>query len=201
MSRIGILGGTFNPIHIGHLMLAEWAADAAILDQVWLIPAGTPCWKTDETILPASQRLQMVKLALDGNHKLKCMDLEVRKEGYSYSYETMEALKQQFPEHHFYFIVGSGCLFTLENWKCPERLFQSCTILAACRGNTPFRELELKRAQLLERFQGDILLMRFPDLSLSSTEIRERIKNHESVKYMVPDKVIQYIREKRCYYE
>lgn len=201
MSKIGIMGGTFDPIHIGHLMLAEWAADAAELEQVWLIPTGQSYMKADRSILPGNERLHMVRLAIEENDRLKCLDLEIKREGYTYSYETVEELHELYPEHQFYFIEGADCLFTMENWKCPERLLAGCTILAAVRGDVSIQKLEEKRTELLARYGGEIQLIPFLQISISSTEIRRRLSCGESVRYMVPDKVLQYIQHKGLYHE
>lgn len=201
MRKIGVMGGTFDPIHIGHLLLAEWALDAADLEQVWLIPTGRSYMKAERNILPGYERLHMTRLAAEGNSRLQCLDLEIKREGCSYSYETMEQLKNLYPETEFYFIIGADCLFTMENWKCPEKLFDSCTILAAVRGDVSLSELEAKRTELQTRFDAEILLMPFMQMSISSTEIRNRLKCGKSVRYMVPDNVLQYIYEKRFYHE
>ena len=200
MSKIGIMGGTFDPIHIAHLMLAEWAADAAGLEQVWLIPTGQSYMKFDRSIQPGNERLHMVRLAIDGNDRLKCLDLEIKRGGYTYSYETIEELHELYPEHQFYFIEGADCLFTMENWKCLERLLAGCTILAAVRGDVSFQKLEEKRIELLARYGGEIQLIPFLQVSISSTEIRRRLSCGESVRYMVPDKVLQYIQQKGLYH-
>lgn len=201
MRKIGIMGGTFDPIHVGHLMLAEWAADAVKLDQVWFIPTGQSYMKSDRKILPGQERLYMTELAVAGNSRLKCLDLEIRRTGYTYSYETMEQLKAQYPDDKFYFIEGADCLFTMENWKCPERLLASCTILAAARGSASIEQLDQKRTELLEKYGGEILLIPFMQLDISSTDIRERLREGRSVRYMVPDKVLTYIEEKGFYRE
>ena len=117
MRKIGILGGTFNPIHIGHLMLSEWAMDAAGLDEIWMIPAGQPYKKAEETILPGQERLHMVELAVLGNKRISCLDLEIKRKGYTYTYETLEELKSRFYDAEYYFILGADCLFSLEEWK------------------------------------------------------------------------------------
>lgn len=201
MSKIGIMGGTFDPIHIGHLMLAEWAADAAGLEQVWLIPTGQSYMKADRNIQPGNERLHMVRLAIEGNDRLKCLDLEIKRGGFTYSYETIEELHELYPEHQFYFIEGADCLFTMENWKCPERLLAGCTILAAVRGDVSVQKLEEKRIELLARYGGEIQLMPFLQISISSTEIRRRLSCGESVRYMVPNKVLQYVQQKGLYHE
>lgn len=201
MRKIGVMGGTFDPIHVGHLLLAEWAIDAIGLDQVWIIPTGHSYMKADRQILPGSERLHMAELAVEGNERLKCLDIEVVRDGYTYSYETMEQLKRLYPEDCFYFIEGADCLYSMENWKYPERLLASCTILAAVRGDAVLQELETKKTDLLNRFGGSIQLMPFMQMSISSTEIRERLKQGKSVRYMVPDKVLTYILEKGFYHE
>lgn len=201
MRKIGVMGGTFDPIHVGHLMLAEWAADAADLDQVWFIPTGRSYMKNDREILPGRERLRMTELAVAGNSRLKCLDLEIERGGYTYSYETMEQLKAQYPSDTFYFIEGADCLLTMENWKCPERLLASCTVLAAMRDGASKEQLEEKRAELLEKFGGDIRLISFPQLDISSTGIREMLRKGASVRYMIPDSVRTYIEEKGFYRE
>ena len=201
MRKIGIMGGTFDPIHIGHLLLAEWARDAGKLDEVWFVPTGQSYMKSDRDVLPAMERLHMVRMAVDGNSHLKCCDLETRREGYTYSYETMEQLKLLYPQDKFYFIVGADCLLSMENWKCPERLFASCTILGTVRGDVPMEELETKKEELKNRFNADIMLIPFLQLSISSSNIRERVSECISIRYMVPDNVAAYIEEKGFYRE
>lgn len=113
MSRIGIMGGTFNPIHIGHLMLAEQALESTHLDQVWMIPTGCSYLKTKEgiTILPGTERYDMVQLAIADNDRFRCLDIEIKRPGNSYSYETMEQLHREYPEHLFISSVGlTACL-------------------------------------------------------------------------------------------
>lgn len=113
MSRIGIMGGTFNPIHIGHLMLAEQALESAHLDQVWMIPTGCSYLKTKEgiTVLPGTERYDMVQRAIADNDRFRCLDIEIKRPGNSYSYETMELLHREYPEHLFISSVGlTACL-------------------------------------------------------------------------------------------
>lgn len=201
MRRIGIMGGTFDPIHVGHLMLAQWALDALSLDEVWLIPTGMSYMKASRQILPGEERLYMTELAIRDNARFKCLDLEVRREGYTYSYETLEELRSRYPEDDFYFIVGADCLFAIEEWKFPERIFGCCTLVAAVRGESNLSKMEIKRLELMQKFcpRREIVLLPFISMSLSSTEIRERVRQGKSVRYLVTDSVLAYIMEKGFY--
>lgn len=199
MKRIGIMGGTFNPIHIGHLMLAECTRDEFSLDQIWLIPTACSYMKKQEDILAPKERYHMAELAVSDNEKMRCLDLEIRRGGYTYSYETMEELGKSFPETEFFFLVGADCLFSMESWKCPQRLFQSCQIIAAVRENADMGKMEAKKQELSKAFGARIHLFAFRNIELSSTEIRERIRFGKSIRYLVPDRVISYIEEKGFY--
>lgn len=201
MRKIGYLGGTFDPIHIGHLMLAEWAVSAMNLEEVWFIPTGQSYMKTDHYVLPGAERLRMVELAVEGNSKFKCLDIEILRQGFTYTYETMEELKSEHPDTEFYFIQGADCLFALDSWKYPDRILQSCTVLAAARGDADLNCLESKRRELLNKYGGNIILLPFMQLSISSSEIRERVSEGKSIRYMVPDSVLEYIEDKGFYRE
>lgn len=199
--KIGIMGGTFNPIHIGHLTLGQWAMNELNLDEVWFIPTGISYQKEKLQVLPGEERLHMTELAIADNVAFKCLDMEVKREGYTYSYETMEQLKRQYPEDTFYFIVGADCLFAIENWKYPEKIFESCILAAAIRGKASLGEMEKKKTQLEARFNGKVVLFPFSKLEISSTEIRSRVHEGKSIEHMVPEKVKKYIEEKGFYRE
>ena len=198
MRKIGILGGTFNPVHVGHLMLAECARDTIGLDEVWFIPTGQSYKKND---LPGEERLNMVQMAIAGNPAFCCLDLEIRRGGYTYTYETIEQLRDMYPGEEFYFIAGADCLETIEQWKCPERIFKGCTLAAAVRGHSCMEEMERLKGELVERFCARIILLPFLEMSLSSTQIRERVRKGQSIRYLVPDSVSDYIKEKGFYRE
>ena len=206
MSRIGIMGGTFNPIHIGHLMLAECAREELSLDEVWFIPTGCSYMKEKQLMrgngmpLP-EERLEMTELALENTPSFRCHDIEVKRAGNTYTYETLEELKRVNPEHQFFFIFGADCLYTIESWKEPERIFAACDIVAAVRGDSSLDAMEEKIAQLRHNYGARITLLPFRNLEISSTEIRERVKEGKSIRYMTPGRVISYIREKGFYSE
>lgn len=199
MQKVGIMGGTFNPIHLGHLMLAESAREEFALDEIWLLPTGCSYMKRDAGVLEPEERFFMASLAAADNEKMRCLDIEIKRCGYTYSYETMEALKKLYPETEFSFLMGADCLFTMESWKHPERLLQCCRIIAAVRDDASFSEMEEKRLYLMEKYHADIVLFSFRQIAISSTDIRERVRLGKSIRYLVPDKVLAYIEEKGFY--
>lgn len=199
MNRAGILGGTFNPIHMGHLMLAEQAMEAVGLDEVWLLPSGVSYMKSGQDILPAEERLYMTQLAAAENVRFRCDDTEVRKPGASYTCETLEQLKQEHPETELFFIVGADCLFSIEYWREPERIFAACTLIAAMRGECSEKEMTDKKHQLEQRFGAKIILLPFFHVEISSTQIRESVACGRSIHSLVPESVCAYIEEKGFY--
>ncbi|MBE7043814.1 MAG: nicotinate-nucleotide adenylyltransferase [Ruminococcaceae bacterium] len=201
MKKIGIMGGTFNPIHIGHLILADRAKDDFGLDEVWIIPTGCSYMKKDIDVLPGEERYHMVLLAAKDKPWMKCLDVEIKHSGYTYSYETLEQLKETYPENEFYFIFGADCLFSIECWKCPERIFDACQVIAAVRNDSSTEEMQQKKIELEQKFGAKIELYSFPRLEISSTELRERIRLGKSVSYMIPEQVISYIAKKGFYKE
>lgn len=199
MEKIGIMGGTFNPIHIGHLLLAQWAMEEAGLDRVLFMPTGNSYLKDKTEMLSGAERLAMTRLAVQDREGFLCSDMEVKRGGNTYTYETLEALRRVYPQTKLYFLVGADCLFSIENWYCPEKIFKQCVLLAASRGGTPIIELEEKRRELAEKYGADILLVTFPNIEISSTDIRRRCREGKSIQYLVPDCVREYILARRLY--
>ncbi len=202
MRRIGIMGGTFNPIHIGHLMLAECAREELSLEAVWFIPTGHSYMKSnnkgDREPAPA-ERLEMTRLAVEGNPYFRCLDIEIQREGNTYTYETLEELNRLYPDTDFYFIFGADCLYGIENWKEPGRIFAACEIVAAVREDFAVADMWDKIAQLQKRYDARIHFLPFREMELSSTDIRDRLCQGKSIRYMVPEQVSNYIEEKGFY--
>lgn len=199
MSKIGILGGTFNPIHIGHLILAQYAYDFASLDEVWIMPTGFSYLKKDDPVPDGKIRFAMVEKAVQDIDYFKASDIEVLRSGYTYTYETLEYLHVTYPQHEFFLIFGADCLFSMEKWKNIQSLFDQCTVIAAIRGNVSGEEMELKKEELRMKYHANILLMPFKQIDISSTEIRERIRNKKSARFLVPDAVLNYINDNNLY--
>lgn len=199
IKKIGIMGGTFNPIHMGHLLLAEEARQVFCLDEVLFMPCGNPYMKAS-SLLPSGQiRAEMTYLAIQANPFFTLSLAEVEREGATYTYETLRQLRAKEPDSEFYFMIGADNLFSIEHWKNAEEIMESCILIAADRGEKTEAELEEKVKELKERFHADIRLLPLRKLDISSTEIRARIKRGDSVRYMVPDDVISYIKDKGLY--
>lgn len=193
------MGGTFNPIHYGHLLLAEQALEAFRLDTILLIPSGNSYMKKQDEIASASHRLAMTKLAVEGNPHFTVSDMDMRRSGASYLKDTLLELKANEPNTEFYFLFGADNLFEIEYWKDPAFLFRECTFLLAARGDYDVQTIRLKIEDLEHRFHARIELLPERKIDLSATEIRNRIRNHQSVRYMLPESVIQYIEDNHLY--
>lgn len=203
IQKVGILGGTFDPIHMGHLIVAQEALDFYGLDRVVLMPSGHSYFKDHREgpgVLPPDDRLYMTQLAADENPKFICSSLEVERSGNTYTYETLEELRQSYPGREFYFIVGADTIMSIRSWREPQRLFDSCTILSALREDevSP-ADFEREREALMRDFGASILTLRIPNIGISSTDIRRRVKDKRSIHYLVPNPVEQYIMKKGLY--
>lgn len=197
--RVGIMGGTFNPIHIGHLIIAELAYEAYNLDEVLFVPSGISYMKDMAEVLDAKKRVHMTGLAIEDNPHFALSTIEIDRDGNSYSYETLETLRKQNPNTEYYFLVGSDTLFALETWKHPEILLPSCTILVAVRNGVPMDEMKEHAKYLEEKFGGRIELLTTPNIEISSTEIRNKLAQNKDVKYFVPDTVLDFIHKYNLY--
>jgi len=198
--KIGIMGGTFDPIHNGHLMLGRYARDLYELDEIWFMPNGTPPHKTSDSIESQTRhRVEMVRRAIQDEERFVLELYEVERKEVNYSYLTMEHFCDRYPNYEFYFIIGADSLFAIEKWKCPERLLKTCTILAAYRDGKKQSEMEEQISYLNEKFDADVRLLSTPDVDISSTDIRELIKEDKKIENMVPSTVLAYIKENHLF--
>lgn len=188
----GVLGGTFDPIHIGHLLLGEAAREELLLDKVIFIPAGNQWRKeqVDRDIAPAEHRLGMVRLAIAGNPAFEASAIEIEREGPSYSVDTLAALRGEMPDARLWFIVGADALADMPNWYESERIFELASVCVAGRPGEDERTTA---------FRDRVTWLEMPEIEISSTAIRERVKSGRSVRYMVPDGVRDYISEHGLY--
>ena len=195
--KIGIMGGTFDPIHNGHLMLGEYAARQFRLQKVWFLPNGNPPHKSGE--ISIRHRIEMVKLALEGHDRFELNLYEAEKGTVSYSYDTIRNLNELYPEHEFYFIIGADSLFSIETWKCPQNLLSDCTILAACRDEKDQSQVQEQIDYLKKKYQTGIELLLTPMMDVSSSDIRQMVQYGMDISSLVPPGVKEYIHEHRLY--
>lgn len=200
--KIGILGGTFDPIHTAHLIIAEAARDAFSLDEVLLMPSGHSYLKDDrvQKVLPPEIRFEMARLAAEDNPHFTASDFEILREGNTYTSETLRALRELHPQDRFYFIVGADSVRSILTWKNPRVIFESCTLLAAIREDgVPTGEFLKAVDNLRSEYAADIHILEIPAIGISSTDIRNRVKSGRTIHYLVPDKVERYIIETGIY--
>ncbi len=200
--KIGIMGGTFDPIHNGHMMLAEYAYKSFELDEVWFMPNGQPPHKDPDAIeTTGKERLDMVKLAISSYKEYRLEPYEVLQEKTCCTYSTMEHFKESYPEYDFYFIIGADSLQMLDTWVHPERIFPTCTLVATCRDDMNTQKaIEDRIQELKANYQEvDIQFMKTPMIPLSSSELRKKLKNRMSVEKDLPKSVYEYIMEHKLY--
>lgn len=199
MKKIGIIGGTFNPIHIGHLMLGEWVRESLGLHQILYVPTGCSYTKNTNEIRSGAERLHMVNLAIKENPYFASDDIEINREGNTYTYETMVELKKRNPENQYYFVVGADCLFSIESWKCPDKIFENCTLVVVNRNGIREKDFFEKKKELEQKYSICIEYVSFPQIDISSTKIRENCRKEMSIRYMVPKEVEEYIISHNLY--
>jgi nicotinate-nucleotide adenylyltransferase len=197
--KIGIIGGTFNPVHIGHLILAENAYDSLKLTKVVFMPTGHSYLKDPSTILEADLRLKLINASISGNDHFESSDYEIRKPGNTYTSETLSELNELHPDSLLYFIIGEDSIYNIESWHEPEVIFKNCVLVVAPRGHEPDEKLLAIKKHLEEGYGAHIELLDTPDIDISSTMIRERINTGRSIKYYVPDCVADIIFSEGLY--
>ena len=198
--RIGIMGGTFDPIHIGHLILGETAYHQFQLDKILFMPAGNPPHKqARENRATDRQRVDMVRLAIASNPHFSLSLEEMHREGYTYTYRTLERLKKQNPDTEYYFILGADSLYTFDEWREPGRILGACTILVGTRNHTSDEKLDRAIQHLEKKYQGNIQKLESLNIDISSKVIRSWIEEGRSLAYYVPDQVIDYIEKNKIY--
>jgi nicotinate-nucleotide adenylyltransferase len=186
------MGGTFDPIHLGHLRAAETAREELGLDRVSFVPARTPPHRPGPLSSPLD-RFAMVALATAGNPRFEASDLELRRDGPSYTVDTVIALREERPEDEVVVIVGSDTFPEMATWKDPERLFALCTVAVVVRPG------QAGEAAPAPRSRGRVEEVAGPSLAVSSTEIRQRVREGRSIRYLVPEAVADYIAKQGLY--
>ncbi len=186
---VGLLGGTFDPPHLGHLILAQAACESLNLERVVFIPALIQPHKQDRPVTPANLRLEMLRLAVNGDPRFAVSEMEIARGGVSYTIDTIRGMELEYPESDLYLIIGADNVADIDTWKDPEEIFTRCRVAAANR----------KGYRLTGRFADRIRMFDIPEIDISSSEIRNRLKIGRSIRYLVPAPVEEFIKARGLY--
>lgn len=198
--RVGIMGGTFDPIHIAHLILGECAYEQFKLDTVLFMPSGNPPHKTERRDGASDkERLEMTALAVKDNPHFEVDSEEMLRLGLTYTNDTILNLKRQHPDTDYYFIIGGDSLMAFDTWKNPEIICQNCTLLAAVRDDLERSVMEEKIASLKKAYGARIYLLYSPNIDISSSQLREWYREKRSLRYYIPDSVLEYMEQHHVY--
>lgn len=194
--KTGIMGGTFNPIHNGHLFLASKSFEMLELDKVLFIPSGNSYMKTN--VLTAQKRVDMVRLAIEPYQQFELSLIEVEREGNSYTCDTLEYLTIENPDTCYYLIMGADSLFQIERWRHPEKIFSFSKIVCTVRDSYDIDKI-MQKGKQLNILGADIIYLNIPKIDISSTDIRAKVKKQLSIKEYVPGSVADYIQQEHLY--
>jgi len=199
--KTGILGGTFDPVHTGHIMVADVVKDELGLTDVVFMPAGKPWLKAGASVLPAEHRLNMVRMAIAGKSCFKASTMEIERKGPTYSVDTMAEMRREIDDKdELFFIIGWDNLMELPRWHQPERLISLCRLVAVPRVGFPFPDLASIEASIPGISQRVIMLDK-PQIDISASAIRQRVRQGLSISHLVPEAVEKYIKENGLYRE
>ncbi|MHB9035175.1 MAG: nicotinate-nucleotide adenylyltransferase [Armatimonadota bacterium] len=197
ITRLGVMGGTFDPIHVGHLILAEQAREKFGLDRVLFITAADPPHKTNNEITQVLHRHQMACLAVEGNSNFECSTIEIEREGTSYTIDTLRQIRGLYNAGvDVYLLVGADEAATFMDWRDPYGIQKLATVVVA---NRPGQEVADVLRLLPEDFASKVAPLQMPGVDISSTDLRERVRSGKSIRYLVPESVEQYILSNNLY--
>lgn len=197
--KYAIMGGTFNPIHTGHIQAAHAALDSGYFDGVWFMPSGNPPHKSEDQLISKEHRYRMVQLSIEDEPLFHLSDLEMNREGHVYSVDTFDILKSNRPDDKFYLIIGTDSLLDLEKWYDYKRLLTNCSFVVVDRGGYDSEILKGKIKYYSDNYGTDILKISMTRIELSSSQIRDKIRSGASIDAMTPAKVIDYINLHNLY--
>jgi nicotinate-nucleotide adenylyltransferase len=187
MKKVGILGGTFNPPHNGHLLIANEVLNELDLDEIWFMPNGEPPHKKKSDYVSDEDRLNMLNLAIRGNDKFRIETIELERIGPSYTVDTMKLINKSYKDSHFFFIIGADMIEYLPKWRNIDELVKLVQFVG------------VDRPSYNHQTDYSVLYVDIPSIEISSSMIRERCKTGKTVRYLLPDSVIEYIEEKHLY--
>ncbi len=199
LKKTGIMGGTFNPIHNGHLELARKAKEQFALDEILFMPCGEPYMKAAQKVESKQTRVEMTALAVQEEAYFYLSTMEIEHSGNTYTYETLERLKQENQDTEYYFILGADNLFQITKWEKPERIFANCRLLAAVRDDKTVADMVKQIEYLEQTYHAVIFLLKINYMDISSSKIRQKVAEGISIEADVPASVKAYIEEKGLY--
>ena len=193
IERLGVFGGTFDPIHLAHLVLAEQAREQLRLDRILFVPASTPPHKIGRTLSPPKVRLEMVELAVAGHPQFAASDLEIRRSGPSYTVDTVRSVHEKHPSAEIFLLLGGDSLLDFPTWREPREILEMATLGVMMREGSP-------RPPMLEAdLSSRLVFVDAPLLPISGTDLRRRVSEHRSIRYLVPASVEAFINEEGLY--
>lgn len=201
MSKIGIIGGTFNPIHNGHILLALYCKEQIGLDKIIFIPTYTPPHKISDDLASEADRLNMCRIAVKKYSDFYVSDIEIKRKGKSYTYETLLELKSVYKSDTLYFVVGADMFLTLDKWKNPDIIFKNAFIAAVPRNSSDFAQLSEYYERVLKPLGAKAVILDEPVLTVSSTFIRKNIDLHKNIEPLIDEDVYEYIKQNDLYKE
>ena len=197
MEKWGIIGGTFDPIHLAHIYIAEEAKKRLDLQKIIFMPAGSPPHKTHRRITEASLRLNMIKAAIEGKEGFEVSDYEIKEEGMSYTYKTLEAFYSE--DRELYFITGADCLMNLEKWREVDKILKLCHFVVFTRPGYDNEKLQQQKNKIENKYNARIIFLNIEGKDISSTEVKEIINRGEDLSEYLPQKVIDIIKNEKLY--
>ncbi len=196
---VGLMGGTFDPVHNAHLALARQAYEQFSLDEIWMLPNGDPPHKKNTRQADMECRMEMLRLAIQDIPYLKLCDMEQSGQDYHYTYETLGLLHKRYPDTDFYFIMGADSLFEFDNWKEPGIISRECILLAAVRDHRRKEEIRARIEEMKKRYGARIYMLDTPNMDIASEDIRRELARRGEITHMVPAAVADYIVRHHLY--
>jgi nicotinate-nucleotide adenylyltransferase len=196
--QVGLLGGTFDPVHMGHLVLADQCRDQAALDEVWFVPARIPPHKGGKQITEPRHRLEMLRIAISGTPWFSLCEIELDRDGPSYTVDTLSRLREKHADHEFSLLVGADMLLDFPNWREPERIASMCRLIAVNRGGED-GDVQSAANELKRSLNADARVLSIPAIDISATDIRRRVSEGRSIRFLTPRGVEMYIAAQGLY--